>query len=31
MSHWLPAEPGWREAADLCMAWFDEAGARSAA
>ena len=31
MSHWLPAEPGWREAADLCLGWLEEAGARSAA
>jgi len=31
MSHWLPAEPGWREAADLCLAWLGETPARSAA
>lgn len=21
MSHWLPAEPGWRDVADLCLSW----------
>jgi hypothetical protein len=31
MSHWLPAEPGWRETAELCLTWLEEAGARSAA
>jgi pimeloyl-ACP methyl ester carboxylesterase len=31
MSHWLPAEPGWETAADLCLAWLADGGARSAA
>ncbi|MFI4935497.1 MAG: alpha/beta hydrolase [Caulobacterales bacterium] len=25
MSHWLPAEPGWRDVADLCLAWLADA------
>jgi pimeloyl-ACP methyl ester carboxylesterase len=31
MSHWLPAEPGWREMADLCLAWLAEADVRTTA
>jgi pimeloyl-ACP methyl ester carboxylesterase len=31
MSHWLPAEPGWREVADLSLAWLEQAEAEAAA
>jgi len=31
MSHWLVAEPGWREIADLCLDWLAENASRDAA
>ncbi|HUZ13062.1 MAG TPA: alpha/beta hydrolase [Caulobacteraceae bacterium] len=31
MSHWLVAEPGWRVAADLSLAWIAEGASRTAA
>jgi pimeloyl-ACP methyl ester carboxylesterase len=31
MSHWLIGEPGWREVADLCLAWLADAKAPLAA
>jgi pimeloyl-ACP methyl ester carboxylesterase len=31
MSHWLPGEPGWRDIADLALAWLSVQAARSAA
>ena len=31
MSHWLIGEPGWRDVADLCLAWMADAGATLAA
>jgi len=30
MSHWLPAEPGWRNVADLCLAWMAGAARQAA-
>ena len=30
MSHWLPAEPGWRDVADLSLAWLAQAEAKAA-
>jgi len=31
MSHWLIGEPGWREVADLCLAWMAEHASLAAA
>ena len=31
MSHWLIGEPGWREVADLCLAWLAEHASLAAA
>jgi len=31
MSHWLPAEPGWRDVAARCLAWIAEGASRTAA
>jgi hypothetical protein len=31
MSHWLIGEPGWRDVADLCLAWMADAKAPLAA